>query len=450
MKTTDETAQPASPASQAGWVRRVIRGLRSIRFAIVLMALIAAASIVGTLIEQGPYLPEAAIARYGRVVGSLIVLLGLNHLYVTWWFLGLLGLLALSVAACTFSGARFTLRKSFTLITHASILLIVAGAILRGVAGVDGEAVIGRGQTTDVLHVPGVVLVDYKYAGMNGEGIVRKESHVLSLSEPTALNNAGVVADSIVVTDATDATTYKPKVDYDVVEAENRTALQYSQPSAIGAVPLGFHMRLDDFVVRYYDDAHDALEVQLQGAAQPLSIPREVGKVIQLRPDGTSIEVLRYLPDFKMDENRKIYSASDEPLNPAVEVRFTGPAGESKQWLFSKYPELEGHGAGPEGIKVKYVWHPATVKAFESHVTILDAGGKELQNAVILVNSPLKVGPYTFYQVSYDPETLASTLEVTSDPGVPLVFAGFLLLPIGVALAFYVKPLLNRKGRADA
>ena len=43
--------------------------------------------------------------------------------------------------------------------------------------------------------------------------------------------------------------------------------------------------------------------------------------------------------------------------------------------------------------------------------------------------SPLKVGRYTFYQVSYDPETMASsTLEVTSDPGVPLVFAGFILL----------------------
>jgi len=38
---------------------------------------------------------------------------------------------------------------------------------------------------------------------------------------------------------------------------------------------------------------------------------------------------------------------------------------------------------------------------------------------------------------------------VTRDPGVPLVFAGFILLPIGIVLAFYVKPLLNRKGRSD-
>ncbi len=80
-------------------------------------------------------------------------MLGLNHLYVTWWFLGLLGLLALSVAACTFSGARFTLRKSFTLITHASILLIVAGAILRGIAGVDGMITIEKGKTIGDFEV---------------------------------------------------------------------------------------------------------------------------------------------------------------------------------------------------------------------------------------------------------------------------------------------------------
>ena len=109
------------------------------------MALIAAACLVGTLIVQEPYDPNAAIARYGRRLGLLIGLLGLNQLYGAWWFLGLLGLLALSVAVCTFSGARFTFRKICTLIAHASILLIVAGAILRGVAGVDGTAIIAQG-----------------------------------------------------------------------------------------------------------------------------------------------------------------------------------------------------------------------------------------------------------------------------------------------------------------
>jgi hypothetical protein len=383
MKITDETAQAPSPADPSGtepsgrtgkpgWVRRIFRGLKSIRFAIVLMALIAAASLVGTLIEQGPYDPNKAIEHYGRALGLLVGLLGLNQLYSAWWFLALLGLLALSVAVCTFSGARFSLRKICTLVAHASILLIVAGAILRGVAGIDGMLTVEKGKTISAFEVEG----------------------------------------------------------------------------AAAPVPLGFQLRLDDFVIRYYDDAHDGLEVRTDGTGPAHFIPREVGKVVRLRKDGTSVEVLKYLPDFRLDGSRA-YSASDQPLNPAVQVQFTGPAGESKQWLFAKYPDLEGHGSVPEGIQIKYVWRPATVKAFESHVTILDEAGKEVRNAVVLVNSPLKFGRYTFYQTSYDPETLSSTLEVTSDPGVPLVFAGFILLPIGIALAFYVKPLLNRKGRSD-
>ena len=173
MKTPDETARPSSPAADPGWVRRVIRGLKSIRFAIVLMALIAAASIVGTLIAQEPVEPGPAIARYGRVVGSLVVLLGLNHLYVTWWFLGLLGLLALSIAACTFSGVRFTLRKTFTLITHASILLIVAGAKLLAEAREDLKFVVAA----NPVHNP-------EYASSILENVCSKAAQVAQAHAP--------------------------------------------------------------------------------------------------------------------------------------------------------------------------------------------------------------------------------------------------------------------------
>ena len=376
MKTRIETAQAQapSPAGKPGWVRRVIRSLRSIRFAIILMALIAVACLVGTLIEQGPYEPNAAIARYGRALGLLVGLLGLNQLYSVWWFLGLLGLLALSVAVCTFSGARFSFRKICTLVAHASILLIVAGAILRGVAGIDGMLRLEKGQTAGDFAVEG----------------------------------------------------------------------------ATAPVPLGFNLRLDDFLIRYYEGTGDSLEVCFGDKGPACSIPVEVGKVVTLNPDGAKLEVLRRVLDFKMDENGQISSAPDQqPENPAVQVRLTGPAGESKRWVFAMHPDFEGHSADASGIHLRYIFRPAAVKSYESHVTVLDENGNKIREAVILVNSPLKVGRYTFYQASYT-KTMGTILEVTHDPGVPLVFAGFLLLPIGIVLAFYVKPFLNRKGRGDA
>ena len=146
-------ARPPQTRRASLAVSRLTRRLRSIRFAIILMALIAVACLVGTLVAQEPFVPDKAIARYGRTLGLLVGLLGLNRLYSAWWFVGLLSLLALSIATCSFSGLRFNFRKLCTLIAHASILLIVAGVIVRGLAGIDGMLTIEKGQTADAFQV---------------------------------------------------------------------------------------------------------------------------------------------------------------------------------------------------------------------------------------------------------------------------------------------------------
>jgi hypothetical protein len=81
-------------------------------------------------------------------------------------------------------------------------------------------------------------------------------------------------------------------------------------------------------------------------------------------------------------------------------------------------------------------------------VTVLDAEGKELRKATVLVNGPLRAGRYMLFQSSFDPRTeTTSVLEVVYDPGVTLVFIGFLLLPVGIAFVFYIQPVLRRRAR---
>ena len=64
----------------------------------------------------------------------------------------------------------------------------------------------------------------------------------------------------------------------------------------------------------------------------------------------------------------------------------------------------------------------------------------------IRVNFPLKFGGYTFFQQDYDSKHLKwSGLQVVKDPGVPLVYIGFILLISGLIMIFYVNPLI--KGR---
>lgn len=83
--------------------------LTNLRLAIVLLLLIALFSITGTVIEQGQSLgfyqanyPEHP-ALFGFLTWKVILTVGLDHVYRTWWFLALLILFGTSLTACSFT-----------------------------------------------------------------------------------------------------------------------------------------------------------------------------------------------------------------------------------------------------------------------------------------------------------------------------------------------------------
>ncbi|MBE9138326.1 cytochrome c biogenesis protein [Nodosilinea sp. LEGE 07088] len=83
--------------------------LADLRLAIVLLLAIAAFSISGTVIEQGQTLEfyqtnyPADPALFGFLSWKVILISGLDHVYRTWWFLALLILFGASLTACTFT-----------------------------------------------------------------------------------------------------------------------------------------------------------------------------------------------------------------------------------------------------------------------------------------------------------------------------------------------------------
>ncbi|MDJ0701826.1 MAG: cytochrome c biogenesis protein [Leptolyngbyaceae cyanobacterium MO_188.B28] len=83
--------------------------LADLRLAILLLLAIAVFSISGTVIEQGQSLafyqanyPEDP-ALFGFLTWKLLLIVGLDHVYRTWWFLALLILFGSSLTACTFT-----------------------------------------------------------------------------------------------------------------------------------------------------------------------------------------------------------------------------------------------------------------------------------------------------------------------------------------------------------
>src|SRR5919106_257896 len=93
-------------------VALVWRTLRSMRTALVLLLILAAGAVIGSLLPQIPNSPE----RVGRYLddhgawGTFLFRAGFFDVYGSWWFALITTLLFISLAACLFPRTRALLR----------------------------------------------------------------------------------------------------------------------------------------------------------------------------------------------------------------------------------------------------------------------------------------------------------------------------------------------------
>jgi cytochrome c biogenesis protein len=190
--------------------------LADLRLAIVLLLAIAALSITGTVIEQGQTLEfyqtnyPADPALFGFLSWKVILISGLDHVYRTWWFLALLIVFGASLTACTFTrqfpalgaaqkwkyytqprqfqklalsaelsetdlatlatgltqkrylvfqdGTQLYGRKGIVgrigpIVVHASMLLILLGAILGAMTGFFAQEIVPSGETFQIRNI---------------------------------------------------------------------------------------------------------------------------------------------------------------------------------------------------------------------------------------------------------------------------------------------------------
>ncbi len=191
--------------------------LADLRLAIALLLIIAIASISGTVIEQGESLafyqtnyPKDP-ALFGFLDWQVLLTVGLDHVYRTWWYLALLILFGASLTTCTFTRQITALRwfsrpwnfyqqprqfnklalsagleqgsldtltpaleqrgyKVFTrdralyaqkgvagrigpIVVHASMLIILAGAIYGAMTGFFAQEIVPSGQVFQIRNV---------------------------------------------------------------------------------------------------------------------------------------------------------------------------------------------------------------------------------------------------------------------------------------------------------
>jgi cytochrome c biogenesis protein ResB len=206
-------------------------------------------------------------------------------------------------------------------------------------------------------------------------------------------------------------------------------------------VPLGFDLRLTKFEVEGYETSREKLVIGIAESGKSFDFPVIQGVWTEIPEIPYQFRVEQFIPDFRMDhESGSVFSASDEPNNPAIYVHVTGDGKDYGEWVFDKFADF--HMKKETGLKLRYHWAPFIPKAFRSFVEILRQG-RVVERKVIEVNRPLRFGGLLIFQADYDARNRKWTgLGVVGDPGVRWVYLGIFGLVAGLGWNIYLRPLL--------
>lgn len=279
------------------WLPRVRERFAAVKTAVWLLSLVAALSTAGIVVEQR-LPPGAYLERYGPALGSFVVRSGLASVFRTWYFLLAVWALSLSILSCSLRRGSALLRSARNrrrglamLATHVSIIVVLAGGLLNGVAGFRRPApdFLGPG---DSVEVP------------EGGFTLRVEEARTEFSDSGALKD--YVSVVTVIEDGRELGRHRIEVNSPLVH-NGVGVFQFDMlPSADSAdeVLLGV-------VVPRPGDVDLAVEV-----AAPF------GRDVVVPGTDLSIEVVAFLADFRYDiETGTAGSASVRHENPAVLAR---------------------------------------------------------------------------------------------------------------------------------
>lgn len=90
-------------------LKKIYKFIASMKFAIILLIVVAAACVVGSLVPQGELFDRGA---YSERTAGLILGLGLDDVFHSWWFIALVSLLCLSVLLCNLTRVRSLIRQT--------------------------------------------------------------------------------------------------------------------------------------------------------------------------------------------------------------------------------------------------------------------------------------------------------------------------------------------------
>jgi cytochrome c biogenesis protein len=389
-------------------MKKMLRVFSSMHLALVLLGLIVLSCVLGGIIPQGA-LPQDYRDLFGETFSQVILFAGFDRVFTAWWFILLMGLLLINLFLCSLIRFPSTLklyREGFTLNscllqTKPSFDLCLSPGRARDFLQQLGFAK-PLSQTVDGVH--------YLYQSRRRLGVWG-----------SWLSHLGMLI--IVVGFALGQLLH---VDTSVYGVPGQTKQVPGHDIAVQIDAFDIILRDDHTVEQYIADltVHNTKDNTSVKGQSKVNHPLEAyGMSFLQNATGWAVNVSSFRGEELLDERIVCAGESVELKNLHEDYMDLALV------VHALYPDVIMTPAGPRTAS-PHLNNPAVLFS-------LYYQGKLVDQNLVGIGHDIKASDYRFVLSSPQPYTL---IQIVSDPSLPLVMAGGVLMLIGLFLAFYVRP----------
>ena len=388
--------------------------LCSVKLSIFLLILLALTSILGTVFPQNAPAMEY-IQMFGGGLYRFFNFLGLFDVYHSWWFRGILALLALNIFSCSSSRFPRTWRRITRPQRELDADQLAALPYTRGLKrSLAAEEVAGKAHSVA--------------REMFGNPLVSETPEAITLfAERGRTSRLGVylthLSILIILLGALIGSLFGFRGFVNILEGDSVDRIFMRNPRGTAPRPLGFEVKCNDFRITYYDvNSKERLVKEYVSTLTFLEGGREVMKKEVRVNHPLTFNGLRFyqsnygsIPEIALTVVGE--SRGEDFSFLAIEGEMVGIPDSGASFQVLKYhPQIHNFG---EGIAMAFRKPGAMPKRF-----------------MVLKATPKIVDGYTFTLKGVTQRQYTG-LQVTRDPGVGVVWAGCILLVLGLIIAFF-------------
>ncbi|MFZ5563424.1 MAG: cytochrome c biogenesis protein ResB [Thermodesulfobacteriota bacterium] len=390
----------------------------SIRLTVGVLLALAATAVIGTLIPQAQ--PAAFYAaKYGESWARLIDLLQVDDMYHSHWFQALILMLAANILVCTVARLK----------TVWKIVFSKAPAFSENAFTQPADEPFTVAATPESLKTAYQAFMEKRFSGVTSRPVNGGFMLFAEKGRATRLGVYGVHLSVLVLLLGALVGSFAGFDGYvQIPEGESVSSISLRDSDAV--MPLGFEIRCDDFDASFYESGRP------KEYRSTLSI-LENGKVMMTR----DIVVNRPLGYRGVRIFQSSYgTASARKAVVVFTSKATGMAYRQTMDIGDRFTLPENLGTFTLARFANSFLYMGQHDVGPSFVGVMETAPEKTQTVVLPIRHPsfdrMRGGDVTVAVENFE-SIMYTGLQVAKDPGVHLVYAGFILMILGIYVTFF-------------